>query len=89
METGKLKIFATEARVKLMQGVKRRLQALGFDLATGEAKEMPQRLEGGAVLMGTSSARRSTNSGCRFIATCRLVAFVRWLKKLRTHGSTA
>jgi len=53
METGKLKIFATEARVKLMQGVKRRLQALGFDLATGEAKEMPQRLEGGAVLMGT------------------------------------
>ena len=53
METGRLKIFATEARVKLMQGVKRRLQALGFDLATGEAKEMPQRLEGGAVLMGT------------------------------------
>ena len=53
METTKLKIFATEARVKLMQGVKRRLQALGFDLATGEPKEMPQHLEGGAVLMGT------------------------------------
>ena len=53
METSKLKIFATEARKKLMRGVKHRLRSLGFDLATGEPKEMPQLLEGGAVLGGT------------------------------------
>ena len=50
METGKLKIFATEARGKLMQGVKHRLRSLGFDLATGEPKDIPQLHGGGAVL---------------------------------------
>ncbi len=51
MDTGKLKRFATEARTILMQGVKNRLQALGFDLKTGETQEIPQKMEGGAVLM--------------------------------------
>lgn len=35
-----------------MQGVKHRLQALGFDLKTGQPSEMPQQMEGGAVFMG-------------------------------------
>jgi len=52
MDTGRLKRFATEARNILMTGVKQRLQALGFDLKTGTASEMPQAMEGGAVFMG-------------------------------------
>lgn len=52
MDTGKLKRFATEARNILMQGVKHRLQALGFDLKTGQPSEMPKQMEGGAVFMG-------------------------------------
>ena len=52
MDTGRLKRFATEARNILMQGVKHRLQALGFDLKTGQPSEMPQQMEGGAVFMG-------------------------------------
>ena len=52
MDTGRLKRFATEARTILMQGVKHRLQALGFDLKTGKPVEMPQAMEGGAVFMG-------------------------------------
>ena len=36
MDTGRLKRFATEARKILMQGVKNRLQSLGFDLKTGQ-----------------------------------------------------
>ena len=41
MDTGKLKRFATEARNILMQGVRNRLQALGFDLKTGQPSELP------------------------------------------------
>lgn len=52
MDTNKLKRFATEARTILMQGVKHRLQALGFDLKTGQPSEIPQQMEGGAVFMG-------------------------------------
>ena len=51
MDTGRLKRFSTEARTILMQGVKNRLQALGFDLKTGKAEELPQEMEGGAVFM--------------------------------------
>ena len=52
MDTNRLKRFAIEARNILMQGVKNRLQAIGFDLETGKPTEMPQKMEGGAVLMG-------------------------------------
>ncbi|WP_299340310.1 BREX-1 system adenine-specific DNA-methyltransferase PglX [uncultured Prevotella sp.] len=52
MDTNRLKRFATEARNILMQGVKNRLQAIGFDLKTGKPPEMPQKMEGGAVFMG-------------------------------------
>ena len=52
MDTNRLKRFATEARTILMQGVRNRLQTLGFDLNTGKPSEMPQAMEGGAVLMG-------------------------------------
>ena len=52
MDTNRLKRFATEARNILMQGVKNRLQAMGFDLKTGTSSEMPQKMEGGAVFMG-------------------------------------
>ena len=51
MDTGRLKRFSTEARTILMQGVKNRLQSLGFDLKTGQAEELPQEMEGGAVFM--------------------------------------
>ena len=51
MDTTRLKRFATEARTILMQGVKNRLQSLGFDLKTGKVEEMPQEMEGGAVFM--------------------------------------
>ena len=51
MDTGRLKRFSTEARTILMQGVKNRLQALGFDLKTGQTQEIPQEMEGGAVFM--------------------------------------
>ena len=51
MDTGRLKRFSTEARTILMQGVKNRLQALGFDLKTGNTEELPQEMEGGAVFM--------------------------------------
>ena len=44
MDTGRLKRFATEARNILMHGVKNRLQALGFDLKTGKAEELPQEM---------------------------------------------
>ena len=52
MDTNRLKRFATEARNILMQGVKNRLQAIGFDLKTGKPSEMPQKMDGGAVFMG-------------------------------------
>ena len=51
MDTGRLKRFSIEARTILMQGVKNRLQALGFDLKTGKTEELPQEMEGGAVFM--------------------------------------
>ena len=51
MDTTRLKRFATEARTILMQGVKNRLQSLGFDLKTGKVEEMPQEMDGGAVFM--------------------------------------
>ena len=51
MDTGRLKRFSIEARTILMQGVKNRLQALGFDLKTGNTEELPQEMEGGAVFM--------------------------------------
>ena len=51
MDTGRLKRFATEARMILMQGVKHRLQSLGFDLKNGEVQELPQEMDGGAVFM--------------------------------------
>ena len=52
MDTNRLKRFAVEARNILMQGVKNRLQAIGFDLKTGRPAEIPQKMEGGAVFMG-------------------------------------
>ena len=52
MDTNRLKRFAVEARNILMQGVRNRLQALGFDLKTGTPSELPQKMEGGAVFMG-------------------------------------
>lgn len=52
MDTNRLKRFAVEARNILMQGVKNRLQALGFDLKTGTPSDLPQNMEGGAVFMG-------------------------------------
>ena len=56
MDTNRLKRFAVEARNILMQGVKNRLQAIGFDLKTGIPAEMPQKMEGGAVFMGDTVA---------------------------------
>lgn len=52
MNTTLLKRFATEARKILLQSVGHRLEGMGFDLQTGKAAEMPQRLGGGAVFMG-------------------------------------
>ena len=52
MNTSKLKIFATEARAKLVQGVKQRIRELHFDPDTGTADTMPQPFEGGAVFGG-------------------------------------
>ena len=51
MDTNRLKRFSIEARTILMQGVKNRLQSLGFDLKTGQTQDMPQEMEGGAVFM--------------------------------------
>ena len=65
METGKIKKFATEARNILMQGVRQRLQALGFDLKTGRPSEMPLQMEGGAVFMGDVV---STDFYCRWMS---------------------
>ena len=52
MNTNLLKRFATEARNILMQGVRLRLQSLGFDLTSGQPSDMPQEIEGGATFMG-------------------------------------
>ena len=65
MDTNRLKRFATEARNILMQGVKNRLQAIGFDLKTGTSSEMPQKMEGGAVFMGDTV---TTDFYCRWMS---------------------
>ena len=54
MNTAKLKIFSAEARKKLMRGVCHRLEALGFDLGTGETQTTPIQFEGGAVFQDTT-----------------------------------
>ena len=51
MNTNKLKIFATQARTKLKQGVAHRLMALGFN-ADGTVIEEPVLQGGGATFMG-------------------------------------
>ena len=65
MDTNRLKRFAVEARNILMQGVKNRLQAMGFDLKTGKPTELPQKMEGGAVFMGDTV---STDFYCRWMS---------------------
>ena len=65
MDTNRLKRFAVEARNILMQGVKNRLQAMGFDLKTGKPAELPQKMEGGAVFMGDTV---STDFYCRWMS---------------------
>ena len=51
MNTNKLKIFATQARNKLMQGVAHRFVAIGFN-ADGTVIEEPELRGGGATFMG-------------------------------------
>lgn len=51
METTKLKRFATEARVNLMEGVKRKLRLLGFD-ERGQAVSEPQLVQGATLWKG-------------------------------------
>ena len=51
MNTNKLKIFAQQARTKLMQGVAHRLNEMGFR-ADGTVVEQPQLQGGGATFMG-------------------------------------
>lgn len=52
MNTSSLKKFAVSAREKLMNGVADKILALGFDKKGNvEEKNMPQRIQGGAVFM--------------------------------------
>lgn len=51
MDTGKLKRFATEARTKLMDGVRLRLRKLGFD-ERGHAVKAPELISGGTIWNG-------------------------------------
>ena len=51
METTKLKRFAAEARTNLMDGVRRKLQLLGFD-KDGNVVAEPQLLQGGSLWNG-------------------------------------
>ena len=51
METTKLKRFAAEARTNLMDGVRRKLQLLGFD-REGNVVAEPQLLQGGVLWNG-------------------------------------
>lgn len=52
MNTASLKKFAVSAREKLMNGVADKILALGFDKKGNvEEKNMPQRIQGGAVFM--------------------------------------
>lgn len=51
MDTNGLKRFATEARTILIQGVRNRVEGLGFDLKSGQPAALPQLEGGGAVFM--------------------------------------
>ena len=52
MNTSSLKKFAVSAREKLMNGVADKILALGFDKKGNvEEKNVPQRIQGGAVFM--------------------------------------
>lgn len=51
METGKLKKFAAEARVNLMDGVRLKLRMLGFD-ENGNCSLEPQLIQGGTLFRG-------------------------------------
>ncbi len=51
MDTGQLKRFACQARVMLKQGVKNRLEALGF-VEGGPLPEQPTRVQGATVYRG-------------------------------------
>lgn len=52
METNRLKRFASEARNILMNGVKQRLTALGFQTDGSLSTELPELMGGGSVFMG-------------------------------------
>lgn len=52
MDTNKLKRFASEARNILMNGVKQRLTALGFQTDGSLSTELPELMGGGSVFMG-------------------------------------
>lgn len=49
MDINGLKRFATEARTILIQGVRNRVEGLGFDLKSGQPAALPQLKGGGAV----------------------------------------
>lgn len=51
MDTAKLKRFAAEARVNLMEGVRRKLRSLGFD-ENGESNAEPELIQGGTLWKG-------------------------------------
>ena len=51
MDTNGLKRFATEARTILIQGVRNRVEGLGFDLKSGQPAALPQLEGGGTVFM--------------------------------------
>ena len=51
MDTAKLKRFAAEARVNLMEGVRRKLRSLGFD-DNGESNAEPELIQGGTLWKG-------------------------------------
>ena len=56
MNTSSLKKFAVSAREKLMNGVADKILALGFDKKGNvEEKNVPQRIQGGAVFMERAS----------------------------------
>lgn len=52
METNRLKRFASEARNILMNGVRQRLTALGFQTDGSLSTELPELMGGGSVFMG-------------------------------------
>ena len=51
MDTNKLKRFATEARNKILKGVKEKLRKLGFN-EKGEAEYFPQQVQGATLYRG-------------------------------------